>query len=73
MMPGRKLVIPLRQLLQMGFAVRLVFGNPFGFNPGLRQTLRYALLRLRRNLVDRDRLHWLATRWRPGSRRKSAR
>lgn len=71
MMPGRKLVIPLRQLLQMGLAYRLVFGNAFGFNPGLRLALRYALLRIRRNLLDRDRLRWLAIRWRPGGRRSA--
>lgn len=62
MTPGKRMVIPLRKMILMGLAFRLSYRNALGFNPGLKLSLKYAALRLRRNLLDRDRLRWYARR-----------
>ncbi|MCB1907723.1 MAG: hypothetical protein KDH15_10160 [Rhodocyclaceae bacterium] len=58
------MIVSLKKLLAMALAYRLVFSNALGFNPGIRLVLRYAALRLRGNLTDRDRLRWYRQRLR---------
>lgn len=62
--PGHAMVLSLKKMLAMALPFRLIFGNALGFNPGIRNALRYLGLRLRRNLTDRDRLRWYRYRLR---------
>ncbi|MCB1954233.1 MAG: hypothetical protein KDG55_01075 [Rhodocyclaceae bacterium] len=60
--PGHTLIVSLSKLLAMALAYRLVFSNALGFNPGIRNVIRYLARRLQRNLTDRDRLRWYRQR-----------